>query len=30
MELEAQSTEVDDEIVREEMQRLIGSGRLWM
>ncbi len=29
MDLEAQSRQVDDEVVREEMQRLIDSGRLW-
>lgn len=29
MDLEAQSTRVDDEVVGEEMQRLIDSGRLW-
>lgn len=29
MDLEAQSTQLDDEVVREEMQRLIDSGRLW-
>jgi hypothetical protein len=29
MDLEAQSTQFDDEVVREEMQRLIDSGRLW-
>lgn len=29
MDLEAQSTQVDDEVIREEMQRLIDSGRLW-
>jgi predicted DNA-binding mobile mystery protein A len=29
MDLEAQSTQVDDEVVREEMERLIASGQLW-
>jgi predicted DNA-binding mobile mystery protein A len=29
MDLEAQSTQVDDDVVAEEMQRLIDSGRLW-
>lgn len=29
MDLEAQGTQVDDEVVREEMKRLIDSGRLW-
>lgn len=29
MDLEAQNTQVDDEVIREEMQRLIDSGRLW-
>jgi predicted DNA-binding mobile mystery protein A len=29
MDLEAQSTEVDDDVVREQMQRLIDSGQLW-
>ena len=29
MDLEAQSTQVDDEVVLEEMQRLIASGQLW-
>lgn len=29
MDLEAQSTPVDDEVVQEEIQRLIDSGRLW-
>jgi hypothetical protein len=29
MDLEAQGTPVDDEVVREEMKRLIDSGRLW-
>ena len=29
MDLEAQSTQVDNEVVREEIQRLIDSGRLW-
>jgi hypothetical protein len=29
MDLEAQGTQVDDEVVREEMERLIDSGRLW-
>lgn len=29
MDLEAQSTQVDDDVVREEIQRLIDSGRLW-
>ena len=29
MDLEAQNTQVDDEVIREEVQRLIDSGRLW-
>jgi predicted DNA-binding mobile mystery protein A len=29
MDLEAQSTQVDDEVVLEEMERLIASGQLW-
>lgn len=29
MDLEAQGAQVDDEVVREEMKRLIDSGRLW-
>ncbi|HEY8883188.1 MAG TPA: helix-turn-helix domain-containing protein, partial [Dermatophilaceae bacterium] len=29
MDLEAQGTQLDDEVVREEMKRLIDSGRLW-
>jgi hypothetical protein len=29
MDLEAQGTQVDDEVVREEMKPLIDSGRLW-
>jgi predicted DNA-binding mobile mystery protein A len=29
MDLEAQSTHVDDAVVREEMERLIASGQLW-
>jgi predicted DNA-binding mobile mystery protein A len=29
MDLEAQSTRVDDEVVLEEMERLIASGKLW-
>jgi predicted DNA-binding mobile mystery protein A len=29
MDLEAQGTRIDDEVIREEMQRFIDSGRLW-
>jgi predicted DNA-binding mobile mystery protein A len=29
MDLEAQSTQIDDEVAREEMERLIASGQLW-